>query len=175
MQQQPSAHIIQTASATITAKTIAKAALLAGTLDITAAHVKYAAFGGTNPLAVLRFVASGLLGKEALSGGIGTALVGLAVHYVIATTWTGLFFLAYPHVPLLRRSVIASGLGYGCVVWCVMNLFVLPLTGAPALTYTPSRVALEMVILMLCIGLPVAWMARMSQRFSAQNKRQSKN
>jgi hypothetical protein len=146
---------------------IGHAALLAGTLDIIAAHIKYFAFGRTSPLGVLLFVASGLLGKNALTGGVGTALVGLAIHYMIATVWTLVYFLLYPRVEALRQSVIASGVGYGCVVWCVMNLLVLPLTGAPLLRFTPLGVTTEVVILMLCIGLPIAWKAQ--QYYHLQN------
>jgi hypothetical protein len=134
--------------------------LLAGTLDITAAHIKYFALGRTNPLGILLFVASGLLGKDALAGGIGTALVGLGIHYCIATTWAAVYFVLASRIELLQKNVLASGMVYGCVVWCAMNLLVLPLTSAPALKHTPVGISIEMGILMACIGVPCAWMAR---------------
>ncbi len=49
---------------------------MSGTLDIAAAHIAYFASGRSSPLGVLLFVASGLLGKEAFVGGVGTALLG---------------------------------------------------------------------------------------------------
>lgn len=51
------------------ANLILRSGLLVGTLDITAASVQYYARTGKSPLNVLRFVASGVFGQAALSGG----------------------------------------------------------------------------------------------------------
>src|SRR5215213_2268096 len=68
--------------------------LIAGTLDICAAFLTAWLRRGVSPPAVLRFVASGLLGPAALTGDAKTAAIGLALHFLIATGATIVFYLA---------------------------------------------------------------------------------
>ncbi|PJJ59866.1 hypothetical protein [Hymenobacter chitinivorans] len=129
--------------------------LVAGALDITAACLKYTLLTHKNPLGVLRFVASGAVGPAALTGGLASALGGLLLHFLIAFSWTTLYFGLYPRVAALRRRPAAAGLLYGVVVWLVMNLGVVPLSQVPRRPFNPVSAATEMGILMLCIGLPI--------------------
>jgi hypothetical protein len=57
--------------------------LVAGVLDAVDGVV---AFGlkGLNPLQVLQYIASGLLGPASFQGGFGTAAVGTVLHFFIA-------------------------------------------------------------------------------------------
>jgi len=57
--------------------------LLAGTLDAIDGMV---AFGlkGMNPIQVLQYIASGLLGVDSFKGGLATAGLGALLHYFIA-------------------------------------------------------------------------------------------
>ena len=135
------------------------AGLIAGTLDITAAFITSALRGGT-PLRLLRYLAGGLLGPEAFQGGLGTAALGLLLHYLIATTWAGVYYAASRKLTLLVRQPILCGLLYGLVVWCVMNLVVLRLSALPKNPFTLSGVLIGATILMFCIGLPIALIVR---------------
>lgn len=135
------------------------AGLIAGTLDITAAFITSALRGGT-PLRLLRFIAGGLLGPAAFQGGLGTAALGLALHFMIATTWATVYYAASRKLTVLVRRPILCGLLYGLVVWCVMNLVVLPLSALPKPTFTLSGVLIGATILMFCIGLPIALIVR---------------
>jgi hypothetical protein len=95
--------------------------LIAGTLDIVAACVSAWLRGGTTPVRVLQFVASGLLGPSSFNGGAKTAIVGLALHFLIATGATTVFyFLSRKWLFLVERPVIA-GLLYGVGVYAFMN------------------------------------------------------
>ena len=47
-------------------------------------------------------VASVLIGKDALSGGTPTALLGLVMHFCVAFTWSALFLLLVSRSPWLR-------------------------------------------------------------------------
>ncbi len=58
--------------------TIRRAGLSAGVLDLTAAIIFYAHLG-TRTVLMLQGIASGLLGKAALNGGLATALLGCVV------------------------------------------------------------------------------------------------
>ena len=58
--------------------------LAAGTLDILFAAGFWALKANVPSQRILQSVAAGLLGKASFSGGWGTALRGLALHYFIA-------------------------------------------------------------------------------------------
>jgi len=68
--------------------------LIAGTLDICAACLTSWLRAGVGPVRVLHSVASGLLGAAAFDGGAKTAVLGLALHFLIATGATVAFYLA---------------------------------------------------------------------------------
>ena len=68
--------------------------LIAGTLDIVAACLTAWFRASVTPTRVLQSVASGVLGATAYSGGAKTAVLGLALHFLIATIWTIIFYLA---------------------------------------------------------------------------------
>ncbi len=140
-------------------KAIFKTGLLAGTLDGLAAALMYSVSNGKDPLNVYRFIASGVFGKDAFSGGVPMALYGIFFHYVIAFGWTTLFFGLYPRVPFLSRNKIVTGIFYGVFVWLMMNLVVLPFSNVPMSGELQISAILKgMVVLMLCIGLPISWM-----------------
>ena len=141
---------------------IAVAALIVGTLDYTAAITNYLIGGGKEPIKIAWYIASSLLGREtAYAGGYATAAVGILVHYLIATGWTVLFFLAYPRVALLRGNEIAVGVAYGLFVWLMMNRVLVPLTRIKTGPFTFNQgAAIQAGILVVCIGLPIALLAR---------------
>jgi hypothetical protein len=63
----------------------------AGTLDITAAFINSGLRGGS-PARALQSIAGGLPGREAtFQGGLKTAALGLALHFLIATTWAAFY------------------------------------------------------------------------------------
>jgi len=143
-------------------KSLIKAILLAGfvvgLLDAIAASVSSYFPNGIMPDAVFRYVATGVLGAEALSGGGGTALLGLLFHFVIAYGWTILFFIAYSKVNLLSRDKILAGMVYGIFVLFAMNLVVVPLSNVP--NSNPGIVqAKQAFIHMFLVGLPISLLA----------------
>jgi len=64
------------------ARAIAIAGLTCGAMDISAALVVYGLMG-SKPLRLLQGIAGGILGPRTYSGGISTALLGLALHFVM--------------------------------------------------------------------------------------------
>lgn len=142
----------------LTPKRILLAGLLAGTLDITGACIQYFLKTGKGPAGVLKFVASGLFGKEAFTGGAFMIIAGLVIHFLIAMTFTLFFYLLIKNIVVLRANRLVTGLPYGAFVWVVMNKLVLPLTKAPALKHDTSGDLQAMGILIVCIGLPLAFL-----------------
>lgn len=130
--------------------------LVAGTMDITAAVTYYPLRTGVRAGRILQGIASGVLGSKAFDGGAGTAALGLLFHYLIALIWTVLFFVASRRFKTLTRHAVPIGLAYGVVVWAVMNLIVVPLSNARHGGFSPAKAAVDAVILMICIGLPIA-------------------
>lgn len=152
------------------ARTIAreaiKAGLLAGLLDISAAFIQYYARTGRNPLAVLKFIASGAFGRRALTGGSDMIMWGLVFHFIIALAFAGLFFWLAARLPVLRRAWIGAGIAYGLIAWAVMNGVVVPLSRTPELPFSWSNALIAMAILIACIGLPIAYRAKRAAGFN---------
>lgn len=137
--------------------TILLAGLVAGTLDITAACTQYYINTGKGPGNVLRYVASGVFGKKAFAGGVPMAACGLFFHYIIAFGLTIFFFWLFPKVKLLSKNIIVTGLLYGIFAWMVTVLVIVPLSNTPPpAPFDIRKAAIAMLILMFCIGLPIA-------------------
>jgi len=134
----------------------APAWLAAGTLDVTAAVTYYPLTAGVSPLRILQGIASGLLGASAFSGGLASAALGLALHYLIALIWTILYCLAARRFAALVRHRVVAGLAYGVVVWAGMNLVVLPLSRVRHAPFNLRQALVAAAILMVCLGLPIA-------------------
>jgi len=146
-------------------KTIFWGGLIAGTLDITGACVASWLRAGVIPVRVFQSVAAGLLGSVAYTGGAKTAVLGLVLHFFIATTWTVVFYLASRRLRFLIAQPIVWGLIYGVVVYAFMNFVVLPLSQFPQRTPpTLSGRLIGLLIIMFCIGLPIALVTKRLSR-----------
>jgi hypothetical protein len=144
------------------AQTIFLSGLVAGTLDITWAIVQ-TLIAGRSPMAMLRFIAGGLLGADALKGGVGTSMLGLGLHFVIAFGAAAVFYTLSRKISFLVQRPVLAGLLYGVVVWLVMNLVVLPLSSWH-ITLLPQKnwpaavksASIALAALVTCVGLPIA-------------------
>lgn len=139
-------------------RAILLAALAAGTLDIGAAIL-------TNPQVtaqvVLQSVAGGWLGSAAYQGGWPTAWLGLASHFGVMLGIAAVFTLATARIPVLRRQWFPVGVAYGIAVWLAMTFVVVPLSASTLPPPDGVMAALKPVVIhILCVGLPIAWIAR---------------
>ena len=138
--------------------------LIAGTLDICAAFLTAWLRAGVGPVRVLHFVASGLIGPASFEGGAKTAVLGLALHYLIATGATIVFYLASRKLMFLIERPVHFGLLYGVAVYLFMNFVVLPLSRIPQRPMTVSGFIIGLLTIMFCIGLPIALIVRRYSR-----------
>ena len=139
---------------------ILKAGLIAGTMDILAACILvYIRTGSTHLTGILKFIASGVFGKAALDGGGPMVFAGLLFHYLIAGIFAALFFWIYPRMQIASKNRLASGVVYGIFVWCIMNLAVVPLSHVASRPITLSNALINTGILIICIGIPVSYIA----------------
>lgn len=143
-------------------RAIAITGLLAGTLDIVAAFLKFLLEGKTDLAIILKYIASGVIGRQALSGGWDTAALGLFLHYVIALGFTAFLFLLYPRLKLAQVNPLLTGAAYGIFVWLVMNLLVVPFSRVSRVPgpFKWDQALIGALILILCIGIPISLMAR---------------
>ncbi|QDW22383.1 DUF1440 domain-containing protein [Flavobacterium sp. KBS0721] len=142
--------------------TIFLSGLIAGTLDILAAVIIYAVvLEKTTAIKILQSIASGVFKKEAYTGGTQMAWYGLGFHYLIAFIFAWFYFIIYSYLPFLKKNVILSGILYGILVWIIMNLIVLPIV-FPLLPekHFDFPLLLSILILIVCIGLPIASITR---------------
>jgi uncharacterized membrane protein YagU involved in acid resistance len=112
--------------------TILIAGLVAGALDITNAFVVYGPLSyQLSPVEVLQSVAAGWLGSDAANaGGLNTALLGLASHFMIAACMAAVLVFLAARWPTFREHAVAWGLIYGFVLYLAMTYVVAPLSAA---------------------------------------------
>lgn len=148
-----------TAKKTFKSKTILFAGLLVGLLDGTAAIINYLVKGGKHPEKIFNFIASGVFGKDGLSGGTTMMAWGILFHLLIAFTWALFFFLLYPKIKVMRKNWIITGIVYGLFIWIVMNRIVLPLSNTPSIPFKINAAIIAALILIIAIGLPLSFIA----------------
>ena len=140
-------------------RAILYATLVVGVLDATDGVV-FLGLHGQNPIQVLQYIASSLLGELSFSGGVATAGLGLVVHFAISLAVAAIYILASRRVAVLRTQWVLLGLLFGAAVWVVMNLVVLPL---PAVAHGPIPTAAlinGVIGHALFVGLPSAFFAK---------------
>ena len=130
---------------------IAVGGLTAGALDLAQAMTL---FGARIPLVI----AGGLLGRDALHGGVGTYVLGILLHFFIACSAAAVYFGASRPLGFLKEHPLVCGLAFGAGVELVMNLVVLPLSALHARgPYKLQDLILGLVVHMVVVGLPISF------------------
>ena len=141
---------------------IAVGGIVAGTVDILQACIF---FGWKVPLVI----AGGLLGRPAIvSGGAGTYILGVLLHFFIAVSVAAIYYAASRRLTFLTENWFVCGLFYGMAVELFMRLVVLPLSALHARgPYKLRDLVLGIVVHMVTIGLPVSFSIRRFARIKA--------
>ena len=115
---------------------------------------------------VLQSIAAAFLGGAAYRGGIASAALGIGTHVCVAFGWTLAYAILWTAGAPLREltrstaGVLVVGTVFGCCVWLIMDLLLVPLTRARA---TPPASSVFFVMLAwhaLGVGWPIAIMLR---------------
>ena len=142
--------------------------LAAGLIDIAFACAFWAITAGVRPGRIFQSVAAGLLGRQAAAaGGTATAVLGLALHFVIALTVAVVYFWAARYAEALWRRPWTFGSLYGVAVFGVMHYIVVPLSAAGGGVIAPFDLLWDgssLVVHAFGIGVPVALAARAALR-----------
>lgn len=138
---------------------LVRAGLVCGVIDGLWAVVLTLVYGRTI-LGLFQGIAATAFGPGMFEGGAPSALLGLAMHFAVAFTWSAVFLAQVASSPWLRRvlatraGVLAVAAVYGPVIWIVMSAAVIPLlTGQPvAITY---RWWIQLAGHVVFVGLPI--------------------
>jgi hypothetical protein len=147
-------------------KTIVTAGLVAGALDISYAFIIWG-LRGVTPIRIGQSIASGLLGREAaVGGGTATGLLGLLLHFTMATIIAAIYYGAARNIRLLVDRAVPCGIVYGLATYGVMNYVVLPLSAIGSVGDSgPAYIRITGVLVhMFLIGLPIALITRKDLR-----------
>ena len=116
-------------------------------------------------MAVFRSVAAGALGRQAArEGGLKTAALGLAFHFLIALTAAAVYYFASRVIRVMITQPIICGILYGLCVYLFMYGIVLRFSAIQSTTYPwshpwPALIG-NVLIHTLGIGLPIALVTR---------------
>src|SRR5262245_46286122 len=98
--------------------TIPLGGLFIGLFDLMFAFTFYGLILGVPPLRIFQTVAGGVLGRtRAYEGGVRTFLLGIVLHFLVATCIATVYWLATLVLPVLLRHPVVSGLLYGIAAY----------------------------------------------------------
>jgi hypothetical protein len=130
--------------------------LTSGVIDLVYASGQRA-LGGGSVLQPWKGVASGLLGPAAREGGVGMALLGIGLHFVITFGAAAILFLIVRRLPWFARRPLITGVLFGFGFLLAMNYVILPLSAIGRPIYVGSAFVSAIVAHIIMIGLPIAW------------------
>ena len=146
-------------------QTIFLGGLVVAILDGLFALTFYGLILGVNPLRIFQSVAAGLLGSQSFSGGVKTFLLGLLLHYCVASCIATVYYLVSVKLPVLINHAVVSGLIYGMISYLGMKFVITPLSAIGRRPVPRLSIFLtEIVGHALLVGLPIALVARRSAR-----------
>ncbi len=140
-------------------RAILYAGLVCGALDGLSAIGLTLALGGKIER-MFQGIAAGVVGAQAASrGGASAALLGLALHFVIAFGAAAVYYAASRIWPLLIRRALACGVLFGVLVHLFMSYVVIPLSAIGprpfnARTFYPI-LAIHMIVVGPSISLTI--------------------
>ena len=154
-------------------ETILYGGLVVGILDLLFAFTFYGLILGAKPLRIFQSVAAGLLGRTAaFEGGVRTFLLGILLHFVVATCIATVYYVASRMLPVLIRHAVVSGLIYGMIAYLGMNYVVVPLSAIGPRS-APPRLSIFLTEIIghgFLVGLPLALLARRSANESIDHR-----
>ena len=148
-------------------ETILYGGLLVGIFDLLFAFTFYGLILGVPPLRIFQSVAAGVLGRPAaIEGGVRTFLLGILLHFVVASCIATVYYLASRVLPVLIRHAFVSGLIYGMIAYLGMKYIVVPLSAIGQRGSLPRLPIFltEIIGHAFLVGLPLALLARRSAK-----------
>jgi uncharacterized membrane protein YagU involved in acid resistance len=133
--------------------------LISGVLDLIYATASVV-LRGYSAIVLPQAIATGLLGVNSFKGGVRTAILGVALEFLITFVATTVYFAASRKLTFLIRHAVRWGLLYGAAIYLFMNLIVVPLSAAPKFDHTWASRVSDFLVHLFFIGLPMALAVR---------------
>lgn len=146
---------------TRTSTRLLRAGLLTGLSDGLFACVLFTGFYGASLAQLWQGVAATVLGRDAVGGGLGPAVVGVAIHFGVAFGWSAVFLALFGASPRLRaltsstRGIVLVAAVYGPLIWAAMSLIIIPLVVGRPPVINPVRWCIQGVGHFPFVGLPI--------------------
>ena len=140
-----------------------------GYLDITAAIINFMFNSDKSPVLIFNYISSAFFGRERAYSEGSMIAFGILFHFLIAYSFSVFFFLIYPHFHFLSKNRLLTGILYGCFVWCVMNLIVVPLSRINKFPTPDGKMFIQVGILVVAVGIPLSYLANWYYRRAASS------
>jgi hypothetical protein len=112
-------------------------------------------------------VAGGLIGKAAMQGGLGTAALGIALHFFICIVAAMVLYFIASKVKWPPKQWIVLGILYGVALLAVMNYVILPLSAIGRGIYPLANIHVTAFFHILLVGWPTAFFVSRALRRAA--------
>lgn len=145
------------------ARAVVWGGLIAGCLDLAFAATSFV-LRGKDAAFVLKVIAGGALGREALQGGAGVAALGFLFHFFISFGAAAVYCAASRKLRVLNRQPVISGLVYGLLVYLFMNMVVLPLSAYHKPLAFPPLFVPDVLSHLFFVGLVIALATQRASR-----------
>jgi uncharacterized membrane protein YagU involved in acid resistance len=138
--------------------------LLAGIGDITQAFVVFGYFSASaTPFRILQSIPRGIFGARVFQMGWTSAVLGIVIHFTIATTAATVYYAASRRMRVLVDRPILFGLLYGEAVFLFMYFVVMPLSAIGFPRFNLATYITGPIGHTVLVGLPISLVTR---RFS---------
>jgi hypothetical protein len=147
-------------------RVIFTAGLICGFLDGLSA-IAIAAFSGVGAMRVFQGIASGLLGRASFQGGVVTALLGVLLHFVVATGAAAVYYFASRSLPVMIDQALVCGVVFGVFVHLFMTFVTIPLSVIGRRPFALQSFVIYLLVAMIVIGPSIALTIRSFSRSSS--------
>jgi hypothetical protein len=146
-------------------RVIFTAGLICGFLDGLSA-IAIASYSGVGPMRVFQGIASGLLGRSSFQGGVGTALLGALLHFIVATGAAAVYYFASRSLPMMIDQALICGVVFGVLVHLFMTFATIPLSAIGRRPFVLQSFVTYLLVAMIVIGPSIALTIRSFSRSS---------
>lgn len=161
---------MEPARRSVPAGALVRAGLAIGVLDMAAALTMWSVLRGVAPIRIPQSIASGLLGADAFNGGLATAALGVLLHFAVAFSAAGAYLFAAARWSDLAARPFVFGPAFGVLWYAFMYHVVMPLSRVRPSPFRFVNFAANVAIHVVCVGLPVALVARSAFRDRAAER-----
>ena len=109
-------------------------------------------------------VASGLLGKAAIEGGMEMVVLGALLHWFICISAAAILYFIVSRVKFLPRHWVPLAIIHGVAVLLVMNYVILPLSQIGRGIYPLEKLHVHAFWHIVLVGIPTAFFVSLIRR-----------